>query len=201
MKKYTRAELINFREPVPVVVKNLRQQSKMIFGKFLRPGETIGVTRAGMDWMGVPDVEGLEVSAFEDKKPNVRIVTGAMLKSEREAKLVTGKNTLSSPADILPNVPHHPTSEPTPPIAPKLEPKKVTPPPPPPPSPKPTVAAISMAPSGSAKVNDKKIKVEADDTVSEKTDKKESKASKFKIDDGEPKKRGRKPKGNVAETE
>jgi hypothetical protein len=100
MKELTRAEVIAFREPTAVLVKNKREVSKMIFGKFLRPGQSVTVIRAGMDWMSIPDIEGLSITHAETIRMKTNIVNADTLKAEREKRLFEGKKTMAQPADL-----------------------------------------------------------------------------------------------------
>ena len=111
MKQFSRAEVIAFREPTPVVVTNNREISKLIFGKFLRPHQSVTVSRAGMDWMSIPDIEGLTISPVETTRMKTNIVNADTLKAEKERRLFEGKKTMAQPADLPAKV--QKVSEPT----------------------------------------------------------------------------------------
>lgn len=169
MKEFTRAEVIAFREPTAVLVKNKREVSKMIFGKFLRPGQSVTIIRGGMDWMSIPDIEGLVITLAETVKIKTNIVNADTLKAEKEKRLFAGKKTMAQPADLP--APVQKITEPIdsiiinkPGITVVEEPK--TPPPPPPFFPDSGVIEAEAKPKGRPSTSDQDKKAGGDEAIS-----------------------------------
>jgi len=95
-KMLSRSELVGFRTPTSVKAVNKSKGMKILFGKFLRAGQSAIVIRRGSDWASMYDLEDYEITLVdrgeivnrpETREANTKFSSGTEFKKKPDIKL------------------------------------------------------------------------------------------------------------------